>query len=245
MRLLTLRASGFIRRAAAQFLKPRVYLLAAALACTAAIPAAHSQQLLFDYVGFDYEFPVVVPGTFGGIGNGYVGLGEVPVLLPPLTSDQTNYEYTYVLEGLTATTRFVSPPFVVIDYTGPGTLTVYEDSRSTGTPFDYGVNPPNGTAPPFFKDGTAILVGDITNFRYVLNTVTGSGSYDADFKVVGGTQLANVPVGQRSGWTFAGVTENTTSIPEGYAHQVDGQTHIPLPTPARSASWGEIKRRYR
>jgi hypothetical protein len=245
MRPLLLRAPGFLRRAAARNAQLRLHFLVVALACTAAIPAAHSQQLLFDYLGFDYEYPIVVAGTFGGIGNGYVGLGEVPVVAAPLVSDQTTYEYTYVLTGLTATARFVSGGFVVVDYTGPGTLTVYEDSRSTGTAFDYGVNPPNATAPPSFTDGAAILVGNITNFRYVVNLATGSGSYDADFDAVGGTQIGNLPLGQRKGWTFAGVTENTASIPTGYAHQVDGQTMIPEPTPARSASWGEIKRKYR
>jgi hypothetical protein len=240
-----LRILAFPHRAAARSL-PLTLLLAALLACTAAIPAAQAQQLLFDYVGFDYEFPVVVPGTFGAVGNGYVGLGEVPVLESPLVSDQTNYEYTYVLSGVTATVRNVAPPFLVITYTGPGTLTVYEDSRSAGTAFDYGVNPPNGTAPGSFTDGTAILVGNITNFVYILNTATGSGSYDASFTAVGGTQIGNIPVGQRGGWTFSGVTSNSTvSIPPGYAHQVDGQTLIPQPTAAHTASWGQIKRKYR
>ena len=245
MRLQTLRIPAFPLRAATRHL-PFQLLVAALLACTAAVPAARAQQLLFDYVGFDYEFPVVVPGTFGAVGNGYVGLGEVPVLEFPLVSDQTNYEYTYVLTGLTSTVRTVAPPFVVISYTGPGTLTVYEDARSTGTAFDYGVNPPNGTAPGTFADGTAILVGNIANFVYILNTATGSGSYDANFTAVGGTQIGNIPVGQRAGWTFAGVTGNSTvSIPQGYAHQVDGQTMIPLPVPAHTTSWGQIKRKYR
>ena len=44
---------------------------------------------------------------------------------------------------------------------------------------------------------------------------------------------------------FAGTTTNTPSIPEGYAHQVDGQPFLNKPTPARAASWGQIKRRYR
>jgi len=223
----------------------KTLLLAAGLACLAAVPAARAQQLLFDYVGFDYEDPVVVPGTFGGVGNGYVGLGEVPVLASPLVSDQAAYEYTYVLSGLTAVSRVVSGSFVVVTYSGPGTITLYEDSRSTGTPFDYGVNPPNGTAPPSFTDGTAILIGEITDFRYILNTGTGSGSYDARFEAVGGTQLGNIPPDQRTGWTFAGATGNTASIPPGYAHQVDGQTFLNKPTPARTGSWGEIKRRYR
>jgi hypothetical protein len=241
-----LRTPGLPCRAATRNAPFLTLILTALLALTAAIPAAHAQQLLFDYVGFDYESPVIVPGQFGGLGNGYVGLGEVPVLESPLVSDQTNYEYTYVLTGLTATNRVVAPPFIVVQYSGPGTLTVYEDSRSLGSAFDYGVNPPNGTAPSSFTDGTAILVGNITNFVYILNTSTGSGSYDANFTAVGGTQIANIPVGQRAGWTFAGVTGNSTvSIPQGYAHQVDGQTLIPLPTPAHNTSWGQIKRKYR
>ena len=244
MRSLLQRASRFIRRTAARLNRPLALLLVSGLALTAA-PAANAQELLFDYVGFDYEDPIVVPGVFGGIGNGYVGLGEVPVLLPPLMSDQSTYEYTYVLNGLTAQNRFVSGDWVVIDYAGPGTLTIYEDARVGGTPFDYGVNPPNGTAPPSFVDGTAILVGEITDFRYVFNTATGSGSYDGAFKAVGGTQLGNIPAGQRKGWTFAGVTENATSIPVGYAHQVDGQTLLEKPTPAKPSSWGQIKRQYR
>ena len=240
-----LRVPGFVRRAAARIVQPRMHFLVAALACTAAIPAAHSQTLLFDYVGFDYEYPVVVAGTFGGVGNGYVGLGEVPVLEAPLVSDQANYQYTYALSGTTAQSRLVAGTFVVITYATPCSLTIYEDSRNTGTAFDYGVNPPNGTAPPSFIDGTPILVGEITDFRYILNTATGSGSYDAHFKAVGGTQLGNIPVGQRTGWTFAGVTGNTITIPKGYAHQVDGQTFLNKPTPARPASWGQIKRQYR
>jgi hypothetical protein len=211
----------------------------------ATAPAAHAQQLLFDYVGFDYEHPVANPGLFGAVGNGYVGLGEVPVLELPLVSDQANFEYTYVLSGTASVSRLVAGAFVVITYSTPCSLTVYEDSRATGTPFTYGINPPNGTAPPSFVDGTPILVGEITNFRYVLNLATRSGSYDAAFEAVGGTQLGNIPADQRTGWTFAGVTENTTSLPPGYDHQVDGQTFLRLPTPARDASWGEIKRRYR
>jgi hypothetical protein len=134
---------------------------------------------------------------------------------------------------------------VVIDYTGPGTLTVYEDSKTSGTAFDYGTNPPNGTAPPSVVDGTPIIVGSVTNFRFVYNTNTGSGSYDSDFTVVGGSQFGSIPASQQSGWQFAGTTSNSISIPQGYEHQVVGQTFLGPPTATTSESWGQIKRRYR
>lgn len=217
---------------------------AVALACMAAVPAAHAQQLLFDYVGFDYESPDLDPGTFGAVGDGYRGVGFAPVLFAPLVSDPANNEYTYYFDGLVATNRQVVGPYVVIDYS-PGTLTIFEDSKATGTAADYGTNPPNGVAPSTFTDGNGILVGALTAFRYVLNTSTGSGSFEAVFTVTGGTQSGNIPADQLQGWTFAGTTTNTTSIPGGYDHQVDGQTFLNQPVPARSDTWGGLKRRYR
>jgi hypothetical protein len=206
---------------------------------------ARAQTLLFDYVGFDYEFPDLNPAVFGSVGDGYRGVGEVPVLYTPLTSDQTTYQYTYYFDGLTASVVQTSGPFVIIDYVGPGTLTVYEDLRLGGTAADYGTNPPNATAPPTFVDGTAILVGDLTNFRIVFNTSTGSGSFEADFEATGGSQLGNIPIGEREGWTFSGLTTNTTSIPTGYDHQVDGQTFLKPPVSTTTGTWGGLKRRYR
>ena len=175
-------------------------------------PAAGAAQLLFDYVGYDYESPNPDPGQFGELGSGYVSLGEVPVLFAPLVFNTVANEYTYVISGLTAVNRQVVGPFVIIDYAG-GALDVYEDDRTLGTAYDFGVNPPNATAPPTFVDGTHYLGGALTNFRFVFNTIDNSGSFEANYQVTGGSQLANVPVNRRTGWTFAGVTSNEINMP--------------------------------
>lgn len=220
-------------------------LLGLIMACTVGVPAVRAQTLLFDYVGFDYEFPDLNPAVFGDIGDGYQGVGEVPVLFAPLLSDHSLYQYTYFFDGLTAAVRQTVGSYVIIDYSGPGTITLYEDLILGGTAFDYGTNPPSGVAPPTFVDGTAILVGRLTNFRYIINTATGTGSFEASFEAIGGSQLANIPVNQRLGWTFAGVTGNSTTVPTGYDHQVDGQTFLNPPTSTRPATWGGIKARFR
>lgn len=217
---------------------------AVALACMGGVPAAHAQLLLFDYVGFDYDVQVDPADPFGTVGDAYRGVGFVPNVFAPLVSNQASNEYTYYFDGLTVTNRQVIGPFVVIDYT-PGVLTIYEDSRLSGTPADYGTNPPNAVAPSTFIDGTPILVGSLTAFRYILNTSTGSGSFESVFTVTGGSQFGNIPANQLVGWTFAGTTSNTLSIPAGYDHQVDGQTFLNEPTPARTDTWGGLKRRYR
>ncbi|NOT35116.1 MAG: hypothetical protein HOP12_13290 [Candidatus Eisenbacteria bacterium] len=220
-------------------------LVVLAVACLLAPTHAHAQLLLFDYVGFDYEDPDLTPSVFGAPGDGYVGIGEVPVLSAPLSSNPALNQYTYVITGLIATAQNTVGPFVVTSYTSPGTLTIYEDPISTGTAFDYGVTPPNASAPSSFNDGTAILIGELRNFTFIFNTATNSGSYEAEYEVVGGSQYVAIPANQRSGWTFSGVTRNTTSIPSGYAHQADGQTFLDAPTPAQNRSWGSLKRSYR
>lgn len=221
------------------------FLLVAGISGIVAVPTARAQQVLIDYFGFDYENPIVVPNAVGGVGNGYVGVGEVPLINPPLVADYTNFQYTYFITGLTAVSRVVNGDFVVVEYAGPGTLTLFEDSKTSGTPFDYGSFPPNGTAPSTFNDGNPILIGTLTNFQLIYSNFSGSGSYESDFQIVGGSQYANIPADQRNGWQFAGVTKNTISVPDGYAHQVKGEAMIPLPTSTRTSSWGQLKRIYR
>lgn len=218
--------------------------LFAALALVAFAPTARAQTLLFDYVGFDYEDPDPNPAEFGEVGSGYVGLGYVPGVFAPLVADSTNNWYTYHLSGATSVSSTPFGPFIIVSYSG-GVLTLYEDPHATGTFGDFGTAPPNGTAPSSFIDGTAILVGNLTAFNLVYNTATNSGSYEAQFQAVGGSQLGNIPVGDRDGWTFAGATGNATNIPGGYAHQIDGQVFLNEPVPARQSSWGRIKATYR
>jgi hypothetical protein len=207
-------------------------------------PAAQAQVLLFDYVGFDYEDPDPDGAQFGEVGSGYVGLGEIPVLFAPLVFDMANYEYTYHISGLTSTSRTVVGSFIIVSYDS-GTLAVYEDPLVGGTPRQYGVNPPNATAPSTFTDGTLFLQGNLTNFQFVFNTSNNTGSYDSNFEVTGGSQYVNIPPAQRTGWTFAGATGNALSIPQGYDHQIDGQVFLNDPTPTKAASWGRIKAIYR
>jgi len=211
--------------------------------CAAGPRASHAQTLFFDYVGFDYESPNPNPGVFGEPGSGYVGLGFVPGLFAPLVADTASNQYTYVISSLSPVSQTAFGTFVIINY-GPGSLSIYEDSKSSGTPADYGSNPPSAVAPATFTDGTLFLTGTLTNFQIVLNTANGTGSYEANFEVTGGSQLVNVPSNQRTGWTFAGASGNALNIPPGYAHQIDGQTFLNQAVRVRSASWGGIKARY-
>ena len=216
-------------------------LVAALVACPV---AARAQSLFFDYVGFDYESPDPNPATFGEAGSGYVGLGYVPNLFAPLVADTVVNQYTYVVSGMTPVSSTNVGSFVIIDYS-TGSLSIYEDPKSTGTYADFGSNPPNAIAPASFTDGTLFLAGTLTNFRFVINTANGSGSYEANFEVTGGSQYGNLPANQRTGWTFAGSSGNALNIPPGYAHQIDGQNFLDPPVHTHSVSWGALKATYR
>jgi len=222
------------------------FLVAAFALGTVGTQMARAQAyLLIDYVGFDYEDPDPDHGDFGEPGSGYNGLGEVPGLFAPLVSDYTNNEYTYWIHGLTQVNRQTFGSFIVVDYS-VGRLDVYEDSKTSGTPHDWGTNPPSALAPGTFVDGTNIISGSLTNFRFVFNTTNGTGSYEADWQADGGTQLGNIPVADRQGWTFAGATKNSTDIPTGYYHQIDGQVFLNnTPVRAQVKSWGGVKGLYR
>ncbi len=218
--------------------------IVAAFALLAYAPVTHAQTLLFDYVGFDYQTPSTSSTVFGAPGSSYTGVGTVPNLFAPIVFDTNANEYTYVMSGLVVSGVQQFGQFKIITYS-PGTITIYEDSRLGGTTADFGINPPNPTVPATFTDGTPIVVGSLTSFQFVQDTASGTGSFEAVFNVTGGTQLANFPLNQRKGWTFSGATVNALNIPQGYAHQVDGQTFLDAPSAARKVSWGSLKANYR
>ena len=219
-------------------------LLLAACAVLSLAPAARAQTLLFDYVGFDYESPNPDPGTFGEPGSGYVGLGTVPFLFAPLVSNTAVNEYTFVIQGLTPTTVMPVGTFDIINYSS-GMVTIYEDAKLGGTTANFAPNPPNADVPSSFTDGTAILVGTLTNFQLVIDTSNGVGSFEAVFNATGGSQLGNFPLNQRTGWTFSGTTGEALNIPPGFIHQIDGQTFLDAPVAARHMSWGKLKAGYK
>jgi hypothetical protein len=208
------------------------------------IPAAGAQTLLVDYVGFDYESPNPDTTLFGEVGSGYVGIGFVTQIFAPLTSDTTNNEYTYRISGLTSVNRAVVGPFIIVTYTSPGFLWIWEDSKTLGTPATYGAYPPNGTAPSTFVDGTLYLGAQLQGFQFIYNTSNGTGSYEASYVPFNGTHFSEIPSNQQTGWTFAGATENSLDIPPGYLHQIDGQIFLDPPVPTQRSSWGKIKASY-
>lgn len=227
-------------------MRMRNYFVLMALAAALALPAkARADQFLADFRGFDYEDPNSTPG-FGNIGDGYNSLGDVTqVNAALLTADFTNNEYTYQFKDLSALASEAAPPYLFLFYTN-GRFRIFEESKTLGTNRDYGVNPPNATAPSTFTDGTLILGGVVSNFILTLDLTNNNGSFNGDITFDEGSQQGTIPPAQLNGWTFAGLTSGGgTGTPDGYVHQVDGQIRVPGPVPAQLKSWGKVKDLYR
>ena len=227
-------------------MRMRNYFVLMALAAALTLPArAFADQFLADFRGFDYEDPNNAPG-FGNIGDGYNSLGDITqVNTALLTADFTNNQYTYQFKDLSAIASEAAPPYLFLFYSN-GRFRIWEDPISTGTNRDYGVNPPNATAPSTFTDGTLILGGVVSNFILTLDLSNNNGSFNGDITFDEGSQQGSIPAASLNGWTFAGLTSGGGSgTPEGYAHQVDGEIRVPGPVPARSTSWGKVKDLFR
>ena len=132
---------------------------------------------------------------------------------------------------------------VVAHYTN-GQIYFLCDSRTSGTLAQYDRG---GFCDPFFDrlgfaDGDTVLCGQFTSFDIAFDTVTGDGNLAGATNWVGGSQLGNIPLSQRNGWTFGAIGISIgQSTPCGYHWQIDGNCFLPEPVPVENATWGSIK----
>ena len=215
------------------------------LACglvLASFGAAEADILLCDYFGYDYTFPL--PRDFTGPGQQYVALGDVDNINPEaVITDPLNNEYTCVLYSGTLTSAdTIAGTYAQYEYMmGDGTYYIYEDPIAGGTHRDYGINPPNGSAPATFEDGTLILGAQFTSLTIVVNLATSTASLNGTLTFYCGDDWGDLPCYE--GWTFAGETTET-GIPEGYRWAVDGLVYV-HETATEGTRWSNIKNLFR
>jgi hypothetical protein len=205
---------------------------------------ASANVFLADWFGYDYTAPN--PWDFTGPGQWYDANGVITSANPIyLTLDPVNNEYTFRIYSGMLTSADTLAGWGVYQYAGgDGTIGIYEDSKTTGTLFDYGVWPPNGTAPSTFIDGTLMIGGSFATLMIRVNLGTGDGSLSGTIDWTGGTELGNFPADQHDGWTFAGFGAGMPGTPLGYIWQIDGEIYLPE-TATEESSWGNVKNLFR
>jgi hypothetical protein len=218
-------------------MKKSILILAALAMAGTAIPAL-GQAPAIDYVGFGWEdggFPPSNPGDQLFVTS--VGVSADAIFGVDLGTE----ELTIYVYGLISTGEIpIGGGTNVVAYTG-GFLEIYRDSAQNA---DWGINPPNATAPSTFTDGTLFFKGAFVDFTLFLGA-SGGGSFEGNLNGIGGELIDDVCTG--CAYTVGGAftTDVGAQIPEGYDLQIDGVFEIEATVSTEETTWGNMKALYR
>lgn len=215
-------------------------LLPMALALLLAGPAS-AQNALIDYQGYAWETGGFPPSDSGDLLS-FVGV--VDDLDSRFGVDLLLEEVTLYVTNLVSTGQSLSGGVITVAYSG-GTIDLYRDpSRDR----DYGVNPPNPTAPPTFVNGSHFLGGTLTDFFMAYDLATGTGAYEGHIAFTTGSGLATLNLLNANGYTFGGTLSSAAAggnVPQGYDLQVDGVIEVEVRVGTEPSSWSRVKEMYR
>ena len=225
-------------------------LLAGALVVGALTSPAFAAPVIDWDPAFFYEPGSTPTNSIPGSEMRIVGI--ISAFGPPLEfldANDPSKDYTFYVSGLISNgTASIGPPattFYITTY-GPGTIEIYE-----GTPRNavFAPNPPNASVPSTFTDGTLLLSGTVSNFFTQTNNFTQfmTGNAEGNITWTGGSLIGHVGGENPCDALFTG---GMTWLPppvgvEGYLFRHDGKIDHECPTPARSSTWGAIKKLYR
>ncbi|MEP7027201.1 MAG: hypothetical protein ABI960_01275 [Candidatus Eisenbacteria bacterium] len=204
--------------------------------------------------GYNPVTHISAPGSqmsIVGIVNQFVGpLGSINPNTP-------GTEYTFYISGFTtAAGTAISAGGTLSVYTtnySGGTITIWQNSPRNAA---FGTNPPNGTVPSTFTDGTLFLSGTIPSLKVAVTRFNSNGNWlsgNADSgdppngTWTGGSALESVSAGGHPcPWRLTGGWDMKPSdVLAGYTTQFDGKIDLNCPTAATSSTWGAIKSQYR
>lgn len=201
----------------------QVTILALALFCAFSfLPTfTGAATVLMNNFGYMYE-----TGGFPNSETGDIleGVGNVTSIDPSITCDLSTNELTWTIRDLVSNGQILySGRYIVVSYSG-GVVNLYCDPSKNR---DFGINPPNATAPATFEDGVQFLTGNFTVFNLFYDTLTQSGAFQGLVNFTTGANL--VDLSSSNGIIFAGVfgPRIDPNIPAGYALEAVGSIQAP------------------
>jgi hypothetical protein len=207
------------------------------LAAGFSIPAS-AQVPAIDYVGFGWESSSLPPSVAG---DELVFVGVADDIDPLFGVDLGAVELTFHVYDLISTGEVdIGGGNSMISYTG-GTLDIYKHDAMDA---DWGVFPPNATAPSTFANGDLFFCGAFSSFT-IFFTATGAGSFEGLLDGVAGELIGDVC--NDCAYTWGGIFTAGTGaqIPDGYDFQLDGVFEVDPAISNVDATWSGVKRLYR
>lgn len=201
-----------------------------------AVPTAYAQQTqILHMSGNSWETGGFPPSN---LGDEFSAVGILNDIDQPLVWDTANYSYTWYVRDLSSLGEVIFGTTRYVTY-GGGLFTIYVDFLPSN--HNYGVNPPNATAPSTFSDGiSTYLDGYFVDFTLTYNHATSSGSFAGTLNLTGGDVFPLLD--NTDGWTFGSNIAGFS--PQGYDLEVNGDVFLSTVS-VQEQSWGSIKNLYR
>ncbi len=222
------------------------------LACLvlSAAGAHAANPTILNFEGFMYEADNG-PGAVGfppsNPGDELAGCGIITGMSAPLTWSSDTHQYTWTVQGLISLGQVdLGDGIFEISYTG-GTIDIVADRflDPAYSPPEYGVDPPNPTAPSSFHDGSLYLHGTFSTFVMYYFTDLHTGQYEGLVTFQLGSNLGDLE--DPDGYVFAGTADRSVAIvtPDGYDLEAVGHINFDSAVPVEPSSWGRVKNLYR
>ncbi len=212
----------------------KTLVLAAFLVALFALPA-FAQIHSVDYVGYGWDSGV--PGKALGDEFHFVGIADY--VDPVFGVDLGTEELTFHVFGLLVVSEVDLGGTLMVTYSG-GYMEIYQDGAMNA---DWGINPPNLTAPGTFSDGSLFFSGEFTDMT-LFHFPGGGGNFEGNLNGIAGTMIDGSCTGCVYTWGGTFSTDAGAQIPEGYSLQVDGVLEIDAAVSTDEASWGSVKALY-
>lgn len=212
----------------------KALVLAASLVALFAVPAA-AQIHSIDYVGYGWT----TGGPTKAIGDGFDFVGVADYVDPVFGVNLAAEELTFHVYGLLVVSEVDLGGTLMVTYSG-GYMEIYQDGAMNA---DWGINPPNLTAPATFADGSLFFAGEFTDMTMFVFP-SGGGNFEGNLNGIAGTMIDGSCTGCVYTWGGAFSTDAGAQIPEGYGLQVDGVLEIDAAVSVDQAAWGSVKALY-
>ncbi len=197
-----------------------------------ALPAA-AQIRVIDYLGYGWE-----TGQSAGDEFHFLGISDLvdPIFGVDLSVEElTLYTTNLVVLGSVD----VGGGTTMISYS-TGTMEIYQDPLQDS---DWGINPPNATAPSTFVNGDLFFSGELVDLVMFRNS-DGSGHFSGSLNGTGGSMIAGSCSNCVYSWGGTFTSGTGAQLIEGYSMQVDGVLEIDEAVSTDSAAWGSVKALY-